>query len=76
MFVYAEECDVPGTVISEHGVATDPAKIEAVSDWPVPTSLTEVRAFVGLASYYRRFVKRFLQDSGSAALFDEEERAF
>jgi len=39
-----------GQVVSKDGVSTDPAKIEAVKNWPVPTSLTEVRSFLLLAS--------------------------
>jgi len=48
-----------GHVISERGIATDPAKIEAVVQWPVPKNVTEMRYFIGLSSYYRRFVKDF-----------------
>ena len=48
-----------GHVISADGVATDPKKIEAVTKWPQPASKTDVRSFLGLCSYYRRFVPSF-----------------
>ena len=48
-----------GHVVSKDGIMVDPKKIEAVKDWARPTSVTEIRSFVGLASYYRRFVKGF-----------------
>ena len=48
-----------GSVVSAKGIEPDPEKLEAISDWPVPANLTELRAFVGLASYYRRHVEGF-----------------
>ncbi|GKC40534.1 putative reverse transcriptase domain-containing protein [Tanacetum coccineum] len=48
-----------GHVINSEGVHVDPAKIEAIKNWPAPTSLTEVRQFIRLAGYYRRFIEGF-----------------
>ncbi|XP_049331323.1 retrovirus-related Pol polyprotein from transposon opus [Astyanax mexicanus] len=48
-----------GHVISSAGVATDPEKIKAVSEWERPQTVTQLRSFLGFASYYRRFVEGF-----------------
>lgn len=46
-------------IIQGNGVATDPVKIVAVSDWPIPKNVTELRSFLGHTSYYRRFIQNY-----------------
>ena len=48
-----------GHVVSSKGVETDPKKVSCVKEWPTPKDIKELRQFLGLASYYRRFIKSF-----------------
>nr|GEZ91398.1 reverse transcriptase [Tanacetum cinerariifolium] len=68
------------------GITMDPAKVEAITKWPRPTTVTEVRSFLGLAGYYRRFVEGFsllalplkkLKRKGEKFVWNEErEKSF
>src|SRR3954466_10069498 len=56
---WLEEVSFLGHVISGDDIAVDPSKVDVVLRWDTPKSATEIRSFLGLASYYRRFIEGF-----------------
>ncbi len=68
LYVKAEKCtfhaqSVPflGYILSSEGVRMDPAKVQAVIDWPTPDSRKALQRFMGFANFYRRFIRNFSQ---------------
>ena len=58
-FLAQSEVKFLGHVVSENRIAPDPKKIEAVRTWPTPKSISDVRTFLGLTGYYRRYVRSY-----------------
>ncbi|GJT90349.1 putative reverse transcriptase domain-containing protein [Tanacetum coccineum] len=65
-----------GHVIDSQGIHVDPAKIEAVKNWASPTTPTEVRQFLGLAGYYRRFIKGFSKIAKSLTELTQKNKKY
>ena len=65
-----------GHVVSEEGIGTDPSKIEAVSKWPAPKSIKELRSFLGFCSYYRRFIQDFSTIARPLHILTEKNRVY
>ena len=63
-------------MVSSDGVRTDPSKIEIVRNWPTPKDKNELRSFLGLATYYRRFVKDFAKVARPLHQLTEKDRVF
>ena len=58
-FFFREEIEYLGHVVSGKGIATNPKKVEAVTKWPTPKTVYDVRSFLSFVGYYRRFIKDF-----------------
>ncbi|GKB00661.1 putative reverse transcriptase domain-containing protein [Tanacetum coccineum] len=65
-----------GHVIDSKGIHVDPAKIESIKDWASPKSPTEIRQFLGLAGYYRRFIEGFSKIAKSMTKLTQKKVKF
>jgi hypothetical protein len=65
-----------GHIISNGGIAVDPAKVKEIMEWRVPTTVTEIRSFLGLAGYYRRFIEGFSKIAKPMTSLLEKGREF
>jgi hypothetical protein len=65
-----------GHIISNEGILVDPAKVKKIVAWSIPTIVMEIRSFLGLAGYYRRFIEGFSKIAKSITSLLEKEREF
>nr|GEV83041.1 putative reverse transcriptase domain-containing protein [Tanacetum cinerariifolium] len=65
-----------GHLIDDQGLHVDPAKIKAVKNWASPTTPTKIRQFLGLAGYYRRFIKDFSKIAKSLTILTQKHKMF
>ncbi|KAD3640029.1 hypothetical protein E3N88_29252 [Mikania micrantha] len=73
---WIREVQFLGHVVNEKGIHIDPAKIEAIKKWAAPKTPTEVRQFLGLAGYYRRFIEGFLKIAQSLTSLTHKDKKF
>ena len=59
--LFQDHLEFLGHVVSAEGISMETDKVQAILDWPTPRTVTDVRSFLGLANYYRRFVQRYAQ---------------
>jgi hypothetical protein len=57
---HKEEVEYLGVIVGKGQVKMDPIKVQAITDWPTPTNLLELRSFLGFGNYYKDFIPRYL----------------
>ncbi|GJR96706.1 putative reverse transcriptase domain-containing protein [Tanacetum coccineum] len=65
-----------GHVVNRDGIHVDPSKVESVKNWMTPESPTEIRSFLGLAGYYRRFIENFSKITKPLTLLTQKKKAY
>ncbi|GKB24156.1 putative reverse transcriptase domain-containing protein [Tanacetum coccineum] len=73
---WLREVQFLGHVINGDGIHVDPSKIEAVKNWKAPRTPSEVRSFLGLAGYYRRFIENFSKIAKPLTVLTQKSRTF
>ncbi|GJV24713.1 putative reverse transcriptase domain-containing protein [Tanacetum coccineum] len=73
---WLREVQFLGHVINGNGIHVDPSKIEAVKNWEAPRTPSEVRSFLGLAGYYRRFIENFSKIAKPLAILTRKSKTF
>ena len=72
--LFLKEVHYLGHVVSKEGIIVDPKKIRAIMEWSTPRNVDEVISFMGLAGYYRRFIKNFTRIVYPITTFKEKIR--
>ena len=61
---WLDKVEFLGHVISQEGIAVNPNKVQSVIEWKAPKNVKEIRGFLGMAGYYRRFIEGFSKIAG------------
>jgi hypothetical protein len=73
---YQRQIHYLGNIISEEGIVLDPEKVEAIKEWVAPRNVAEVRSFMGLVGYYRRFIAEFSRIAHPITSLQRKEKTF
>jgi hypothetical protein len=65
-----------GHIISNGGISVDPSKVKEIMAWSIPTTVTKIRSFLGLAGYYSKFIEGFSKIAKPMTLLLEKGREF
>lgn len=74
--LFRQKVQYLGHIVTQEGILTEPSKIEAVTKWPRPTNKRDLRGFLGLCSYYRRFIKSFADIASPLHKLTKKEAVF
>ncbi|GJX21920.1 putative reverse transcriptase domain-containing protein [Tanacetum coccineum] len=73
---WLQEVQFLGHVVNRDGFHVDPSKVKSVKNWMTPESPTEIRSFLGLAGYYRRFIENFYKIAKPLTLLTQKNKAY